>query len=189
MDFCDSVCVGTPSPVTQYAQLYAFARELPRGTFLGRWDEDNRLKDCVALSRLVHPTGTGFHYAARVSVKKGGSLQICRAEISGINVEAHISPNEQRNWLTESDAAELKNLLLALSSAQLPKRLSNALWYHEFAFRTWYADVRWTLVYAGARSLAEHESQRKQETILYSSTSARRGTRARIRGRRRKDCV
>jgi hypothetical protein len=176
MNFCDAICIGTPSPVTQYAQLYAFVRELSEGNFLGRWDEDDRLKDCVAVSRLVHPTGTGFHYAARVGITKEG-LQICRAELSGINIEAHISPTEQRNWLTGSEATELKDLLAGLSIAQLPKRLSNALWYHEFAFRTWYADVRWTLVCTALEALLNTSpiSNKKQFYIRASQLAAELG--------------
>lgn len=139
---------------------------------MAKWDEDNRLKDCVALSRLIHPTSTGYGYAARVRIDEYGQpSKLCRAQISEINIDAHVSPSEQRDWLTETEAVELKNLLAWIRTVQLPKRVSNALWYHEFAFRTWFADVRWTLVCTALEALlntSEYQNKKQFSTRVPS---------------------
>lgn len=154
MDLCDSTCVGTPAPRRQYGQLYSFVRELRHACDLARWDDDHRLKNCVALSRLVHPTGIGFKYAARVKVRNDSvPLEICRAEVQGIDVLAYPSPSELRKWLTEADALDLRSLISSFRTAKLPERVHSALFYHEFASRTWYADIRWTLVCTALEAL------------------------------------
>jgi hypothetical protein len=154
MDFCDSTCIGTVSPFRQYSALYAFVRDQQSDCTLSHWDEDHRLTNCVALSRLIHPTSMGYRYAARVSVPLGEKpIRICKASFYGIDREAYISPLHTRNWLTASEAADLRDLMGSFRLASLPQRVSNALWYHEFAYRTWYADVRWTLVATALESL------------------------------------
>src|SRR4029077_7356308 len=54
MDTCDPAVLGIPKPVRQYAQFYAYVRELDDDAELYRWDTDFRLQDCVGLSRLIH---------------------------------------------------------------------------------------------------------------------------------------
>jgi len=160
LDFCERTCKGTLSPVRQFSQLYAFVREIPESAPLAEWDRDNRLTNCVGLSRLIHPTSTGFRYAATFRVGDDGlPAQMCKAEISGINIEAHVSPTQKRNWLTEHEAEELKEVLRQFSAQALPKRVGNALWYHEFAFRTWFADVRWTLVCTALEALLNTDTR------------------------------
>ena len=171
MDLCDEICVGTMSPVRQYAQLYAFVREVRSEESLVHWDRDNQLKECVALSRLIHPTSTGFKYAARVRLDSDGQpSQLCRAVISGINAEAHVSPSERRDWLTAADAKELVQLMASARIVRLPRRVSNALWYHEFAFRTWFADVRWTLICTALEALLNTSDSKNKRQFVVRST-------------------
>lgn len=165
MEFCSSTCMGTYSPFLQYSGLYAFVRELPADYALARWDEDNQLTNCVGLSRLIHPTSIGYRFAARVRTpSESGKIQLCKADLTGIDREAYVAPSVKRNWLTASEAAELKGLLALSPFANLPKRVSNALWYHEFAYRTWFADLRWTLVSTALESLlnTDNTSNKKQ---------------------------
>src|SRR6478672_6384072 len=43
-------------PVRQYAQLYAFGRDVEDNLADDlNWDQDNRLYTCIALSRIIHP--------------------------------------------------------------------------------------------------------------------------------------
>jgi hypothetical protein len=59
----------------------------------------------------------------------------------------------ERDWLRDSDAARLKVILANLADSPLPHRVSRALWYHEYAVRTYYVEVRWTLVCTALEAL------------------------------------
>jgi len=159
MDTCEPRVLGAPLPFRQFAQLYSFVRELPEQTDLYRWDDDNELTAVVGLSRLIHPTFIGFAYAARLAYEADGVKQIFPAQIKGISPEAFLSPNRKRDWLTEADASRLRDLRPLLHQ-QLPKRLHNALWHHEYACRTYFLDHRWTLVCTGLEALLHTDQVR-----------------------------
>jgi hypothetical protein len=159
MDTCEPRVFGAPLPVRQFAQLYSFVRELPEQADLYRWDDDNELTAVVGLSRLIHPTFIGFAYAARVGYEADGVKQIFPAQIKGINTEAFLSPNRKRDWLTDAEASQLGGLVPFLQQ-QLPKRLHNALWHHEYASRTYFLDHRWTLVCTGLEALLHTDRTR-----------------------------
>lgn len=157
MDTCDPTWLGIPKPVRQYAQLYAYVHELDENAYLYEWDRDSRLQRCVAMSRLIHPTTVGFRYAARVRHGESlDSLKIAPAEIRGISVDVSLSPAHERDWLTVEEAQRLAKLLSASETLQqpaFPSRVSRALWYFDYAQRTYYADLRWTLVATGLEAL------------------------------------
>jgi hypothetical protein len=108
-----------------------------KGIFIGWWDHDHELAAVVSQSRLIHPTFVGFAYAARLGFEGSDLKQIFPAEIIGISREAFLSPSPVRDWLTETEAQQLRDLVAALKQ-QLPKRVHNALWHHEYAARTYY---------------------------------------------------
>jgi hypothetical protein len=56
MDTCEPKVLGVPAAVRQYAQMYAYVRELHPSAEIHRWDDDHRLSRLVAMSRLIHPT-------------------------------------------------------------------------------------------------------------------------------------
>lgn len=111
MNTCEPKVLGIPSSRRQDAQLYSFVRELASDDMLG-WDLDGELMGVVGFSRLVHPTSTGFYYAARVGYETDGVKQILPAKISGISREAFLSPNRARDWLTDAEATVLRELAL-----------------------------------------------------------------------------
>jgi hypothetical protein len=152
MDGCETTGHGMIPAVRQFAQLYSFVRDLPESSEMHEWDSDNQLTTCIALSRLVHPTSTGLAYAARIAYGPKGLERVHPAHIRGIGVEAFLSPNRTRDWLTEREAEALCKLL-APYPPNLPQRVTNALWYHEYAARTYYLDHRWTLVCTALESL------------------------------------
>src|SRR5262249_22320418 len=84
MDTCEPQTLGIVRPVRQFAQLYAFVRELRYEDPL-HFDPDNVLAATVTLSRLVHPTSTGLLYAARVGHESGIAQNIFPAQTSGIS--------------------------------------------------------------------------------------------------------
>lgn len=152
MDTSEPNAFGVTAPWRQFAQLYAFVRELGEQAEIYRWDDDNRLSSVIALSRLVHPTSTGFQYAARVGFEADGIKRVYPARIVGISKEAFLSQSRKRDWLTKTDANVLRDLVPSLTK-KLPKRVHNALWHHEYAIRTYYVDHRWTLVCTGLEAL------------------------------------
>ncbi len=157
MDTCEPDRLGVPKPVRQFAQFYAFVRELDDNAELDQWDADLRLQRCVALSRFIHPTSVGLRYAARVRHNSlPDSLQIVPAEIHGISPDVFLSPTHKRDWLTGKEAQDLRKLLAVaepLKAPTFPTRVSRALWYFDYAQRTYYIDLRWTLISTALEAL------------------------------------
>lgn len=158
MDTCDPTLLGVEGQA-KFAQCYCYIRELPDTAELRRhcWDQDHRLLTCVGLSRLIHPTTVGFRYAARIRHDNTPeSVKIVPAEIRGISIDGFVSPNRKRKWLTKSDAGQLAELVTKaepLLTPSFPMRISRALWYFDYAQRTCYDDLRWTLVATALESL------------------------------------
>ena len=111
----------------------------------------------VAISRLIHPTSTGFAYAARIGYEPEGVKHVYPAQIRGISVDAFLSPARTRDWLTETEAKALCELV-PFPLLRLPPRVHNALWHHEYAVRTYYLDHRWTLVCTGLEALVHTDT-------------------------------
>ena len=155
MDTCEPKTLGVMAPVRQFAHMYAYVRELHPQTSVIGWDEDHRLSRLVAISRLVHPTSVGFRYAARVH-QVGDSLRIVPAEIHGIALDTFLSPSHKRDWLTKAEAelvVEVDVKSEPLIPPSFPRRVSRALWYYDYAQKTYYADLRWTLIATALEAL------------------------------------
>ena len=149
---------GTIKPPIQYAQLYSFVREKDALAVPYRWDEDSRLQACVAVSRLVQPTTVSLRYAARIRYNSDSSIaDVSPANIRGVGIDTFSASPPQRDWLTEPDAIRLRDLLQKLYSSPLPDRASRALWYHEYAVRTYYVEIRWVLVATALEALVHVE--------------------------------
>ena len=155
MDTCEPKMLGVPTPVRQFSQMYAYVRELDGNPDLYYWDKDFRLSRLVAMSRLVHPTTVGFRYAGRV-LQDAQTLEIVPAQPHGISVDTYLSPSQQRDWLTRSEAERLGELDAKsepLTQPSFPRRVSRALWYFDYAQRTYYADLRWTMIATALEAL------------------------------------
>lgn len=159
MDTCEPRVFGADEPWRQYAQLYAFVRELPSNSEIWFWDTDRHLGATVALSRLIHPTSVGFGYAARISHANGKIGEIFPAQVRGVSREAFLSPNRERDWITPSEAAKIGELI-PLSFPAMPRRVHSAFWHHEYAAHTYYLDHRWTLVVSGLEALVHTDRTR-----------------------------
>lgn len=166
LDMGDPAPYGMPKPVRQFAQLYSFVRTIPAPSSAYVWDQDSRLQTCVALSRLVHATSLSLRYAARVRFGKSDQAQdIFLADIHGVGIDTYRADPDARDWLTQSDAESLKQLLAAFDSKSLPSRVSRALWHHEYASRTYYIEVRWTVVATGLEALVH--TDRTNSTVQF----------------------
>lgn len=163
--------IGREDAVPQFSQLYAFVREF-RGEIVHhlsiRWDHDERLQLCMGLSRIIHPTTISSGYSARI-IEGDGIRRIIPGPANDFGAAAWLSGVKSRNWLTVSDAEELKGLVSAffLNASQLPKRIKQAIWYTEYAFRTFHLDIRWPLACMGLESLIH--TDRIQSTKQFSS--------------------
>jgi hypothetical protein len=145
---------GTPKPVIQYAQLYTFVKEMQGGTNPYEWDNDGKLQVCVAVSRLLTPTSVSLRYAARIRYNTDHSIaDISPADIRGVPVDTFLSTTPERDWLTEADGMRLRTLLARMDSKPLPPRATRAFWYHDYAIRTYYVELRWVYVATALESL------------------------------------
>jgi|SRR5712664_2395830 len=142
-------------PFRQYAQFYAFVRQLPESARIHEFDGDQRLQNAVALSRLVRPTSISFRHAARLHYRDDGTLKSAYpAWLTGVDPDSWLAPEENyRDWLIEAEMKQLKSLLNASPLSALPVRLSRALWYHEYASRTYYGEIRWITVCVALESM------------------------------------
>jgi hypothetical protein len=107
------------------------------------------------MSRLIHPTTVGFRLAAQVRQNEK-TLAIIPAELHGISPDAYLSPSHTRDWLTISESellAEVDAKSESLTQPSFPRRVSRALWYFDYAQRTYYADLRWTMVATALEAL------------------------------------
>jgi hypothetical protein len=65
--------------------------------------------------------------------------------------------------LTEGDANRLRQCLETLGSNPLPDRASRALWYHEYAVRTYYVEIRWVLVATALEAIVHVDRDRSTQ--------------------------
>ncbi|MFQ5539640.1 MAG: hypothetical protein ACE5FB_04515 [Candidatus Binatia bacterium] len=141
-------------PVRPFGQLYAFVREPAPPDPIYTWDSDKRLLTCVALSRLVHPTSLSFCYAARLIYGSDRVLrEVVPGPVKGHGADVFLTDEDGRDWLTTDELEILRDLIRLLTPADLPPRIWRAFWYHEYAVRTFYADVRCTLICTALEAL------------------------------------
>ncbi len=140
-------------PVRQGGQLYSFVRENPPRIHYYKWDPDRRLQLCLALSRIVHPTSVSFEYAARIFTDYKGNLQmVVPGPVSGSGSKAFVV-DTAHDFLTEKNGKELKELLKDFEKEQLKDPIARAMFYHEYASRSYEIDVRWTFIATGIEAL------------------------------------
>jgi hypothetical protein len=150
----------------QRAQLYAFVRHPAPGPEY-HWDPDGLIWRTVALSRLVRPNAADVTYAARV-VKSAEKTEIVPlAEDSATRYAAYIfEPSKRQHWLDASDAALLSYLGYHYRTADpLPERLSQALYWIEWAARTSAPNLRWPFIGFAAESLLKTRQWRITEQV------------------------
>jgi len=152
-DGCEPMGQMTKKAPRQFGQLYAFVRDPAPVEPLYEWDSDSRLQTCVALSRLVHPTSVSFRYAARILVRPGEEMQVIPGQVTGHGADAWVAKENHRDYLTNDDLVVLRQLMTGFPLELLPARVWRALWYHEFAARIRYLDVRWTLISTALEAL------------------------------------
>lgn len=155
LDFRIPTGYGVMKPVRQDSYFYAFVRQLPGPANIHEWDTDQRLQTAIALSRLIHPTSISFRHAARVEYQADGTLKCAYpAWLTGVDPDSWLAhEHDYRDWLIEDEMNQLKALLAGSPLSALPIRLSRALWYHEYASRSYYGEIRWITVCVALESM------------------------------------
>jgi hypothetical protein len=94
---------------------YCFVREQNvAGTPSVAWYSDQQLRDCIALSRIVHPTTVSTYISARLSYPVGRidtPSMIVPVAPQCMGYFAWVNDKNWRNWLTNDEAFELKGLI------------------------------------------------------------------------------
>jgi hypothetical protein len=155
-------------PIRQFDQLYSFIRDNPPKTHADdlKWDSDRRLQLCLALSRIIHPTSVSFKYAARIFANQEGSpRKIIPGPVYGFGAHAFVE-DTKFNYLTKTAAEDLKNLLKACDHNPVKDPIARAMWYLEYAFRSYQIDLRWTLIATGIEVLVHTDRYKSTKQFV-----------------------
>jgi hypothetical protein len=142
------------SPTRQFGHHYCFVREQKHSHFPSvKWDDDQKLRDCVALSRLVHPTTIATHFSARLFYAGDSISMIVPGRTQGLGAHAFVNGPIWRNWLTDQDAQELGKLIAIYDIDRMPSCVRRAMRHFQYACLTYELDVRFTLIVTGLEAL------------------------------------
>ncbi len=150
---CDPAGIKWKAPIRQYGSQYGIWCDAPIMGSMNEFDADSRLRSCVQLSRLIHPTNIGFKFAGRLSYDGDGDiLEFAPARLRGGAQVAYVA-DPTKNWLTDSHIEQLRSLIVAFDPSVLPKRVTQALFYHEYLHQLYYVDARWPMATTGVEAL------------------------------------
>lgn len=137
------------------AHRYSFVRWFPDGVDPRHFDEDKQLQLPIVLSRLVRPTSIGLEESAQVhgSMRDPDHMTVTPGPITGPASGAYVADRSRADWLTPTDAVELRTLIDVYYRMGLPPRVQRGLWHHEFAARALDAAARWTSIVTGLEAL------------------------------------
>jgi len=166
-----------PAPVRQFRPLYAFIRSDDAEETAYTWDPSERLQMAITLSRLAHPTSMGYEYSARLFIE-GDPPDVVQAMVGPINsfgALTYVTPDPAfgRNWLTKTDAKLTRRLMeqFYASEGTRPRRLTRAIWFHEYTARTYHLDLRWVVVVQGLEALINVSDRRSRQQFRTRSVA------------------
>ena len=141
-------------PIRQYGCRYAFCRKAgppSHSPEFYEWDNEGFLGRALFLSRLIHPTTVAPHYSARVIFQDGKLTNVVPAN-RGYGTHVSIVANEWRDWLSETEAQELRTAM-AVYNLQPPERVRRARSHIDHAFHAFYLDQRTASLVSAFESL------------------------------------
>lgn len=154
-------------PQRQFGQLYSFIRTNAPESPPTVWDSDKRLQLSIGLSRIIHPTTISFGYSSRVRYENNNIMEIIPGPVAGFGAQTWVASEEHRNWLTKSEGKELSTLFQTYQNTNLPKRVKGAIWYLEYAFRSYYIDLRWPIICIGLEYLIHTDIQKSTKQFTF----------------------
>lgn len=124
--------------VRQFGQRYSFVRRVDLNVLEQKpygWDDGHMIFYATVLSRLLHDNGHSLEYAARIVDHEDGVQQVIPVYAPGFAATSRL--RRGRDWLTEPEANELRQLLAdyLLVKDELPWKISHALNLGEDAVR------------------------------------------------------
>ena len=132
--------------------LYAFVRRVPT-VERSKYEGMTELHATIALSRLVNPTSTGDRYGAHVFRYGDPNSPIFALRYVGVSPDV-ILGRKNRDWLSADDGKVLQRLMPWISkSKDMHRKVHRAYWNHENAMRSYYLDIRWTLIVSAFEAL------------------------------------
>jgi hypothetical protein len=145
--------------------LYSFVSRVPKSERT-KYGGMSDLKGLIALSRLVNPTSTGDRYSAHVHQFPQQTSPVFPIQYIGVSPDVIMaSPKDRRDWLSIEDGKSLRKLVpWSLGNKRMHKRVHHAYWNHEHSMRSYYLDIRWTLVVSAFEALmtTQEEGVRRQ---------------------------
>jgi hypothetical protein len=124
-----------------------------------------KLMEAIALSRLIHPTSTGFRYSAWVSDLTPDPRLIRAVPYHGISPDILLAPNS-RNWLNQSEGIETQRLMDRLA-LPIRDRVKRALWNHEYAMHFYELDLRYPMVVGAFEALTNTNIRKDTLEFVY----------------------
>ena len=132
--------------------LYAFLKKVPKVETV-RYEGLNELHALVALSRLIHPTSTGDRYSAWALQYPQQNSSVVAIQYKGMSPDVLLSKGH-RDWLSVADAEVVRKVAgWVAPNKSMHARVRRAYWNHEYAMRSAFLDMRWTLVVSGLEAL------------------------------------
>lgn len=137
--------------------LYAWVRRTPERESR-RYEGLQPLLNAIVLSRFIHPTNTGLRYCAWLSDLSADARIVSPISFTGISPDVLLAP-ETRNWLTEANGREVKELSIWLMAEKMHERVRRAYWNHEYALRLAELDIRWPLIVGAFEALITNDKE------------------------------
>jgi hypothetical protein len=138
-----------------YGQLYTIANFTGPWTpgQLSGWDAQGEITRFVSFSQLVHPTSIGFNNSARLTFDPNGRfISADPGPCRGITEQAFTIPRH-RNWISEQECEQVKQLLANAKHSELPDRVARAHWNVQHAAYQYFFEVRTLLIVSGLEAL------------------------------------
>lgn len=140
-------------PTRHFATHFALINEFPAKPDEYNWDADQRLREFVALSRLIHLSATSFDYCARL-IQRSES----RWDIIPANNPSSAYTGNPRSFLRLSEWKATATLVekwrvLRVRPRIAKGRVATAIWWREKAAQEFYAEVRWQHLVTSIESL------------------------------------
>lgn len=115
------------------------------------WDSAGRMREAIAISRLVSPTSIGFEFAAVIELRDGVVTEVSPAD-TALGRQGYPAEESISGSLSVDNAVELANLLHSLRSRHHPQRVSRALHMNELMNWTDDPCARWPLLCSALES-------------------------------------
>jgi hypothetical protein len=147
--------------IRQFGQIYSFVRDLDPETpeaQASRWDDAaGTLFDALSVSRLVRDNGYSTQYAARITDYEDGQKRIMYYPPSESSFVYRL--RREREWLDRDEGAELRDLLAARWTVDLPPRVRRAMWRMEWSGWLRWADLMIPHLVSGLECLLKTEKR------------------------------